>query len=483
MVFSSITFIFYFLPIFFFVYYFSDRRYKNAVILLGSVFFYAWGAPKFVFVLLGTTVIDFYVVRLMSHQQRKPLRAALLCLSLSINLGLLFYFKYCNFFVENINHLLQHAGVKPITWAKLLLPIGISFYTFETVTYVVDVYKKVHKPLRNFWDYQLYIILFPKLIAGPIIRFHDFADQIYDHFDHETLDNKLRGFYRFCLGLGKKVLIGNVIGAAADAIFKIPMEELGTSMAWFGALSYTFQIYFDFSGYSDMAIGLGLMMGFRFPENFNNPYTAVSITDFWRRWHMTLGSWMRNYLYIPLGGNRVNNKLRLYFNLWLVFLASGLWHGAAWGFVVWGAYHGFFLVIERLFLGKWLQKMGKAACLYTFPVVLMGWVFFKIEYFHPAIGYFKRMFSWHPDVITKWKFDMTQGWRIDKEYIVLLIIAFVFSFLTVSELGKKIQQKVYYGQYSAKMHCAMMFTCLTIFILSAGRITVSTFNPFIYFRF
>ena len=474
MVFSSILFIFYFLPIFFLIYFLADRRYKNAVILVGSVFFYAWGAPKFIFVLLGTTVIDFYVVRLMSKQDRKPIRVGLLCVSLAINLGLLFYFKYCNFFVQNINTVLLKMGMKEISWAKLILPIGISFYTFETVTYVVDVYKKIHKPLRNFWDYQLYIILFPKLIAGPIIRFHDFADQIYDHFDNETVDNKLRGFYRFCIGLGKKVLIGNVIGASADLIFNLPYDQIGTSTAWFGALSYTFQIYFDFSGYSDMAIGLGLMMGFRFPENFNNPYGAVSITDFWRRWHITLGTWMRNYLYIPLGGNRVQQKWKLYFNLWLVFLASGLWHGAAWGFVVWGAYHGFFLVIERIFLGKWLQKLGKAAFLYTFPVVLIGWVFFKIEYFHASLDYFKRMFAWHPD---------TKAWHPDKEYLVFLSIAAIFSFFTVSEFGKKIQQKIYYSDYSVRMHFAVMVGCLFIFIVSAGRITVSTFNPFIYFRF
>ncbi|MCF8448576.1 MAG: MBOAT family protein [Taibaiella sp.] len=474
MVFSSIVFLFYFLPVFFLIYYLADKRYKNAIILAGSVFFYAWGAPKFIFILLATTIIDFYVVRLMDRQVQKVQRVLLLCLSLSINLGLLFYFKYSNFFVENMNHVLQRMGIKEIAWARLILPIGISFYTFETITYVVDVYRKVHKPLRNFWDYQLYIILFPKLIAGPIIRFHDFANQIYDHTGFETTDNKLRGLYRFLIGLGKKVLIANVMGASADAIFTMPQHELGTMTAWLGALSYTFQIYFDFSGYSDMAIGLGLMMGFRFPENFNNPYTAVSVTDFWRRWHITLGTWMRNYLYIPLGGNKVNNKLRLYFNLWLVFLLSGLWHGAAWGFVAWGLYHGFFLVVERLFLGRWLQRLGKAACLYTFPVIMIGWVFFKIEYFHAALGYFKRMFSWHAD---------TRGWMPDKEYLVFLAAAIFFSFITLTEAGKRLQEKVFYKDYTVTMHMAMACLGIALFIISAGRITVSTFNPFIYFRF
>ena len=294
MVFSSIAFIFYFLPLFFLFYYLADKRFKNAVILCGSILFYSFGAPRFIFVILGTTFIDFYLVRLMAATGRKQLKVLLLCISLAINLGLLFYFKYSNFFVDNLNTILQHAGVKTLSWTKLVLPIGISFYTFETITYVVDVYRGIHKPLRNFWDYQLYIILFPKLIAGPIIRYHDFAGQIYDHTLFETTENRLRGIYRFFIGLGKKVLIANVLGASADAIFNLPHDQLSTTTAWYGALSYTFQIYFDFSGYSDMAIGLGLMMGFRFPENFNNPYTAVSITDFWRRWHITLGAWMRN---------------------------------------------------------------------------------------------------------------------------------------------------------------------------------------------
>ena len=473
MVFSSLIFIFCFLPIFFLFYYLADKRYKNAVILAGSIFFYSWGAPRFIFVILGTTVIDFYIVRAMSGATRSNLRKLLLCISLSINLGLLFYFKYSNFFIENVNILLRSFGTKPLGWTRLLLPIGISFYTFETLTYVVDVYRRVHKPLRNFWDYQLYIILFPKLIAGPIIQFHDFAEQIYDHTDFETIDNRLKGLYRFFIGLGKKVLIANVIGLAADTIFGMPTHSLGTATAWFGALSYTMQIYFDFSGYSDMAIGLGLMMGFRFPENFNNPYTALSITDFWRRWHITLGKWMRNYLYIPMGGNRVSNP-RMYLNLWLVFLASGLWHGAAWGFIIWGAYHGAFLVIERIFLSKWLAKLGKAAFIYTFIVVAIGWVFFRTEHLSTATGYLSRMFTWHTD---------TSTWKPDNEYFTTLGIALLFSFFTLSGWGERIQQKVFYSEYSMKLHYVMAFVAIALCLISEGRITVSTFNPFIYFRF
>lgn len=221
---------------------------------------------------------------------------------------------------------------------------------------MVDVYRRVHKPLKNFWDYQLYIILFPKLIAGPIIRYHEIADQISDRSKNENADYRLTGFIRFIIGLSKKVLIANTLGAQADAVFALNYNEIPAFTAWLGILAYTFQIYFDFSGYSDMALGLGKLLGFKFPENFNNPYTSGSITEFWRRWHITLGNWMRNYLYIPLGGNRVPSKKRLYFNLWFVFLASGLWHGASWSFVVWGAFHGFFLVLERLGLKKFNVK-------------------------------------------------------------------------------------------------------------------------------
>lgn len=474
MVFSSIAFLFCFLPIFFLLYFLADGKYKNAVILCGSILFYAWGAPRFIFVLLGTTIVDFLVVRWMDSSRSVWLRRSLLCVSLAVNLGLLFYFKYSNFFVENVNKIFEEAGLHHIAWTQLALPIGISFYTFETITYVVDVYRKVHKPLRNFWDYQTYIILFPKLIAGPIIRYHDIADQIQDRSAYETSEHRLRGLYRFLIGLGKKVLIANVLGEQADAIFNTDPHLLGTGVAWMGALSYTFQIYFDFSGYSDMAIGLGMMMGFRFPENFNNPYTATSITDFWRRWHITLGAWMRSYLYIPLGGNRVNSKLRLYFNLWLVFLASGLWHGAAWGFIIWGAYHGVFLVLERAFLGKYLKKIGNFSILYTFPVVLIGWVYFRLEYMKPATLYLARMFSWQAST---WK------WQPEPDYYFFLAMAVLFSFFTLFPGGKRIQFGVFHADYSKSKHLAMAFVSLALLIICAGRITTASFNPFIYFRF
>lgn len=473
MVFSSIVFLLYFLPAFLLVYHFADKKYKNIVILVFSIFFYSWGAPKFIFVILGTTFLDFHLVKWMSQTKKILHRRLMLTLSVLVNLGLLFYFKYSNFFIENVNSVLSVIGINQFHWTKLILPIGISFYTFETITYVVDVYRKVHKPLTNFWDYQVYIILFPKLIAGPIIRYHELADQITDRSQNETIDNKLTGLYRFIIGLAKKVLIANHMGQEADAIFSLPYSNLDTYTAWIGILAYTFQIYFDFSGYSDMAIGLGKMIGFRFPENFNNPYISQSITEFWRRWHITLGNWMRNYLYIPLGGNRVGSKSRLYLNLWLVFLASGFWHGASWSFVIWGAYHGFFLVIERIFLARVYLKIGKfLSTVITFFVVVIGWVFFRIENLSDAAVFLQRLFAFEFRPIS-----------FDPEFYTFLILAMIFAFFTYGKKGQEIQNRIYGDLYTFKRHMGTALLCTLALILSIASITASGFNPFIYFRF
>lgn len=473
MVFSSIVFLLYFLPIFLTTYFLVAKKYKNIVILAFSIFFYSWGAPKFIFVILGTTLMDFFLVHWMDKTTTKLHRRLMLTLSVCVNIGLLFYFKYSNFFIENVNQALGLFGFTEIKWTKLILPIGISFYTFETITYVVDVYRRVHKPLKNFWDYQLYIILFPKLIAGPIIRYHDLADQITDRSQNDNIDNKLSGFYRFVIGLAKKVLIANHMGAQADLVFGTNFMDLGTADAWIGILAYTFQIYFDFSGYSDMAIGIGKMLGFKFPENFNNPYTSGSITEFWRRWHMTLGSWMRNYLYIPLGGNRVG-KFRLYFNLWFVFLASGLWHGASWSFVLWGAFHGLFLVLERGFLLKVYEKIGKyPSIIITFFLVMFGWIFFRIEKISDAFLYVKKMFSFNPSTLN----------GIDNEFITFLLIAIFFAFFTLSKKLNQIHDSFYFETLSIKKHLSYATICFVLLMISIASITAFGFNPFIYFRF
>lgn len=474
MVFSSITFLVWFLPLFLLLYHLVPDRFKNAVILLGSIFFYAWGGPKFIFVILGTTFLDFFLVKAMHDQKTSKGKRRFLVLSLLLNVGLLFYFKYCNFFIDNINAVLGLAGVKPIAWVAVLLPIGISFYTFESITYVVDVYRGVHKPLKNFWHYQTYILLFPKLIAGPIVRYHDIADQITNREKNYTPDVKLSGFYTFCIGLAKKVIIANTIGAQADAVFALQPEQIDTAAAWVGALAYTFQIYFDFSGYSDMAIGLGKIMGFRFPENFRNPYLSASITEFWRRWHMTLGAWMKNYLYIPLGGNRVSES-KLYRNLIIVFLLSGLWHGASWNFIIWGAFHGLFLVLERLFLLKVYDRIGRLiSTAITFIIIVTGWVWFRHEDLSFATYLVRTMFS----------FDFFDGkFALQNDFYFSLVLAVLFSFFAFSNFTRNIQDRVYGETHTQGGHLLMVLTSILLFYISLSYISALGFNPFIYFRF
>lgn len=377
MVFSSIIFLLYFLPIFLIVYSFSNKQLRNYIILLASLIFYSWGAPKFIFIILVCTIVDFYLVRCLFNSRREKGRKLYLFLSLTLNLSLLIYFKYANFFIENLNNTLNNFSLQSIKWSAIVLPIGISFYTFQSITYSVDVYRKVALPLSKLQDYLLYIFCFPQMIAGPIVRFSAISEEITNR--KESTDLRLAGFYRFCIGLSKKVLIANILGKYADFIFDSNISILHSSDAWLGLIAYTFQIYFDFAGYSDMAIGLGKMMGFHFPENFESPYTSRSISQFWQKWHITLGAFMKDYLYIPLGGNRVS-KWRLYFNLILVFLLSGFWHGASWNFLIWGAYHGVFMLLDKIFLNNVLSKVGRlGAVLFTFFVVMLGWLIFRLE--------------------------------------------------------------------------------------------------------
>ncbi len=484
MVFSSIVFLLYFLPIFLSIYFLADKRYKNFVILFFSIIFYSWGAPKFIFVLLGTTFLDFHLVHFMYNSTTDLKRRLVLVFSILMNVGLLFYFKYCNFFIDNLNSVFDYLHfhfnlsirAKHIKLLEVVMPIGISFYTFETLTYVIDVYRRVHAPLRKFWDYQTYIILFPKLIAGPIIRYHEIADQITDRERNDTIDFKLTGFYQFVIGLCKKVLIANLMGKYSSSIFNQDYVHLSSSMAWIGILAYTFQIYFDFSGYSDMAIGLGRMMGFEFPENFNNPYTSQSITEFWKRWHITLGNWMKNYLYIPLGGNRVNNKWRLFFNLWLVFLISGFWHGASWCFIAWGAYHGLFLVLERGFLLKFYKKVPSFfRMILTFIIVSSGWVFFRSDTIEKAISYLQAMYSFRGINLVYIPFQSS--------FYIIFCLSVLFSFFTFWVVGKKLQERLYAPYHSLKVNVLLSVAAVFLFIICISNIAAEGFNPFIYFRF
>ena len=478
MIFSSIAFLVYFLPIVLLIYFLLPNKLKNLFLLLASVFFYSWGAPLFIFVILLTTTLDFYLVKMMSESVNEKRRKLILVLSLSLNLGLLFYFKYCNFFIENLNHILSGLNFSEIKWLQVALPIGISFYTFESLTYVVDVYRRQHKPLDNFLQYQLYILLFPKLIAGPIIRFSEISDQITGRFQSYDLNIIFSGFFRFVIGLAKKILLANEVAKIAEAVFIADPATLGTAECWMGAIAYTFQIYFDFSGYSDMAIGLGKMFGFRFPENFNNPYASKSITEFWRRWHMSLGNWMKNYLYIPLGGNQVKTNSRLYFNLSIVFILSGFWHGASWTFIVWGMYYGFWLVVERVVSGRFptFRRIAILSWIYTFLIVIIGWVFFRSNTISSAFELISRLFFYHK--IENLHFN------IGNKDLIVLSLCILFSVFIFLPYGQKVQD-YFFHQEDKKIGLQYLITffCFTLFILSLASITTSNFNPFIYFRF
>jgi len=474
MVFSSTLFLLYFFPIFFLVYFSIPTNFKNAFLLFASILFFAWGAPVFIGVVLLSILIDFFLVQQIFNATGKR-RKVFLFLSVFFNLTLLAYFKYANFFVENVNDLVSNWGANGIVgWKDVILPIGISFFTFKKISYTVDVYRNTHAPFKSIVNYSLFTLLFPELVAGPIVRFNEIADQITDRKAQETIDNKLLGLFRFTIGLSKKVLIANVLGTEVDKIFDSNILELSTPIAWLGILAYTFQIYFDFSGYSDMAIGLAKMMGFTFPENFDNPYTAKSITEFWRKWHITLGNWMRDYLYIPLGGNKVG-AYRVYFNLFIVFFLSGLWHGASWNFIVWGCFHGLFLIADRLFLLKFYATIGKfPSILITFFLVMMGWVFFRADDMSDAYAYFYKLFC----------FDFsTTTFLFLNDFYFLMLLAIVFSFGGILTPFLKLQQSVLFGNYNGSKTIAVSLLCIGLLIISISGILGGGFNPFIYYRF
>lgn len=407
----------------------------------------------------------------MDRTENRNAKKLWLASSVFLTIGLLLYFKYANFFMENANYFRGFLGGMPVTWKKILLPIGISFFSFQSLTYTMDVYRKVHAPLKNPLNYLLYIVMFPQLIAGPIVRFQDIADQIVRR--KESWEDFVYGFIRFSIGLGRKVLIADVLGLEVDKIMQMDFSTLDSTTAWLGIIGYTFQLYFDFSRYSDMAIGLGRMMGFKFPENFNNPYTAESISKFWRKWHMTFSNFMRDYLYIPLGGSRVSSQIRLYFNLWIVFFLSGLWHGASWNFVLWGIMHGVFIVLERIGFSKVLQKIGKPFnVIYTFFIASQLWLIFRIESLSDALNYYHSLFSFdfHP---------------IDLPvlYLTTLGIGAFFSFITLFNFGKKWGENVFYNTYNSKQLYFYFSMAFLLFVLSVSFLSGSGFSPFIYFRF
>jgi alginate O-acetyltransferase complex protein AlgI len=505
MVFSSLLFLVVFLPAFLVVYYLTPGRFRNGVALAGSYVFYAWGAPRFVFVLLVSSAIDYWLSRLMDRvpKTRAGQRRLLLAASLVLNLGLLGFFKYANFFTEELNALLWQLGGQSILWQQIALPIGISFFTFQKITYVVDVYRGVVPPARSLTAYALYVAMFPQLIAGPIVRYHDIADQLARRT--HSVEKVFSGIWRFCLGLGKKVLVANALAVVADRAFAADAALLPTTAAWVGVLCFGFQIYFDFSGYSDMAIGLGRMMGFELLENFNCPYVSGSFAEFWRRWHISLSNFMREYLYIPLGGNRVG-RLRMYLNLWIVFLLSGLWHGANWTFVAWGAYHGLFLSLEKLLAGWTARRLPRLLTVpLTFVLLTVGWVFFRCALSEQTVAvagsYVGRLadvgsvfdggqevawlFGEGGGIASVFHFKGDLRWRplLGNRETVVLAVAALISFLPAWPAVGRLTEQRDWLQDRALVLWPKFAAATSLLLLSICSLANLHFNPFLYFRF
>jgi len=473
MVFSSALFLFLFLPIVFLLYYLLPRKCQNVVLLIASILFYTWGEPRFILILLASITVDYFIAKALEHQSAKG-KKRLLILSIVINLLILGYFKYANFFIDNVQQFYHWLGLTPFQWSAVALPIGISFVTFQKISYMIDVFRGDHEAQRRWDRLALYILMFPQLIAGPIVRYKDIADQLTLRDAQENYHTRLNGLFRFLVGLSKKVLIANVLAAQVDIIFGTAPETLATSTAWIGMLAYTMQIYFDFSGYSDMALGLGMMLGYRFPENFNFPYISQGFSEFWKRWHITLGKWMMDYLYIPLGGNRIN-KGRTLLNLAIVFLLSGLWHGSAWTFVVWGLYHGLFIILDKIGLQRWLQKMGRIpAIAITFLLVMIGWVIFRADTLAYATHYIERLFSCS---------NTFDNILIDSRFIFTLTLATGLSFIGAFTQIEHTTNRLFAMEHTNRQWLVIAFIILILFILDGSSLLSGGLNPFIYFRF
>lgn len=463
MVFSSITFLFYFLPIVLIIYYLIPNKYKNIVLLISSFIFYFYGEPKNIYIMILSILATYIFGILIDKYKKTKYSKIFLILSIFINIGLLIYFKYADFIIKNINLWLSNK----IDLIHVILPIGISFYTFQLISYIVDVYRGEAKVQKNIIKLATYISLFPQLIAGPIVRYTTIENQLENR--EYNMKNFSIGVRRFIIGLGKKVMIANVMGNLIN-IFLVS-DEKSVLFYWLYAIALMIQIYFDFSGYSDMAIGLGKMLGFDFPENFNYPYIATSITDFWRRWHISLSSWFRDYIYIPLGGNRVS-KLKWIRNIIIVWMLTGLWHGAEWNFVIWGLYFGVLLIIEKVFLLKWLQKIPKVISrIYTLFIVMISFIIFNGEGISTILENIGGLFKFVSiPLITN------ESIYYLKSYIIVIILGIIGAtpicknILTNEKLKKivNILEPIY---------------LLLIFIICTSYIVDGSFNPFLYFRF
>lgn len=471
MVFSTPLFLFLFLPLFLALYYLIPFRFRSPLILLASYLFYGWWRTDFLLLFVGVTLLSYLAGLGIARAQTK--RTARIALTVGIvgDLAALAYFKYFNFGVDSLNAAFSALGLPVFSAWNVVLPIGLSFYTFQAMSYVIDVYRKDAPPARNFWDLSAFIALFPQLVAGPILRYKDVAEQ-FETRSH-TFSKFSEGALRFMVGFCKKVLIADGVAGIADYAFALP--EPSAADAWLGALAYTVQLYYDFSGYSDMAIGLGLMLGFRFMENFNYPYISRSITEFWTRWHISLSSWLRDYLYIPLGGNR-RGAGRTYVNLMLVMLLGGLWHGANWTFVLWGAWHGGFLALER-FLGHlklWRPIPALLAVPKTMLIVIIGWVLFRAVDVDSAWTTLTAMAG-----ANGWALSEGFGWELTGLGLTSLVAAGGLTYL--APWWRSLLWRLPEGQRQTLMtvHLAIM----PLFLLGVFRLSAQSFSPFLYFQF
>ena len=458
MVFSSILFIFRFLPIAMGIYFLTPKKLKNLSLLILSLIFYSWGEPRYFLLMIASIFVDYFIsINIEKNNKNNKKKNLQLAISIIFNVGILFFFKYINFFIENINSIFNMS----LNNVKITLPLGISFYTFQTMSYTIDVFLGKVKAEKNIINFGAFVCLFPQLIAGPIVKYIDISKELKNR--DINLDEIQEGIRLFILGLGSKVLIANNIGSLWNEVETMGFNNISTILAWMGIIAFSLQIYFDFNGYSLMAIGLGKILGFNFPNNFNYPYESRSITEFWRRWHITLGQWFKQYVYIPLGGNRLG-RARTYFNLFIVWFLTGFWHGASYNFILWGLYFFILICMEKNGLLNLLNKHKLISHIYTIFFILVGWVLFAVIDLNQIINFFKKMFIFNAG--NEWIYYL-------RNYIITYTIAIIFS----TSFLKKIYNKF------VKNNIVDTIILITIFLLSIAYLVDSSYNPFLYFRF
>ena len=466
MLFSSIPFLYYFLPSVLILYFIVPKKLKNTVLMLSSLVFYGWGEPKYVFLMIASIVIGYFSGILIEAFSQKKLSKVFVGVSVAVNLGFLAYFKYADFFIENFNTV---TGLS-LPLLRIALPIGISFYTFQILSYTIDVYRKDVKAQKNIINLACYITMFPQLIAGPIVRYSDIAKQLEER--SHSFENFSKGMRRFVLGLGKKILIANTLGELCD-IFKAS-DDKSVLFYWLYAIAFGLHVYFDFSGYSDMAIGLGRIFGFKFYENFNYPYISKSATEFWRRWHMSLGTWFRDYVYIPLGGNRVS-KVRWFFNIFVVWFLTGFWHGAAWNFIIWGLFFAILLIMEKVFLLKYLNKTKILSRVYTLVAVGISFVIFNATDMKEAFSYIGEMFG-----VGEIPLVSTEFFYYLKNFAVTLVVGITGA----TPIVKRSVENLFENKKISKFIWILEPVGLVVLLaVMTAYLVDGSFNPFLYFRF